>query len=152
MKSVLRVFILLSLVIITGSCTHNDGDIGPLFGYWRLDSLSVDGESENLYENTGVELYVFAFQSNVMYIQTMLPHLDYERAFGTWTLDGDVMTWHFRWTDGNNYTNYTEPEVLKLDPSGVTTLHVLRLTTSHLEVEYTDNEGKLIRYYLTKTK
>ncbi len=152
MKYLIRFTLLLTLLLTTGACTHNDGDIGPLFGYWRLDKMTVNDTPHNLYDNTGVELYAFAFQSNVMYIQTMLPHLDYDRAFGTWSLDGDVMTWHFRWTDMNNYANYTDPEALMLDPSGLTTLHVLRLTSSHLDVEYTDTDGKVIRYYLTKTK
>ncbi len=142
---------LLLIVVTMGACMHNNGDIGPLFGYWRLDEITVNDQPENLYDNTGVDLYAFAFQSNVMYIQTVYPHLDYDRAFGTWTLDGDVMTWHFRWTDDGNYSNYTEPEELMLDPTGLTTLHVIRLTSKHLDVEYTDTDGNLIRYYLTKT-
>ena len=152
MKYLLRLLILSLLVPAISSCTHNDGDIGPLFGYWRLDEVTVNDVPENLYDNTGVELYAFAFQSNVMYIQTVKAHLDYDRAFGIWSLDGDRMTWHFNWTDDGNYTNYTPPAALQLDPSGLTVMDVVKLTSSSLETVYTDQSGNSIRYYLSKTK
>ncbi len=152
MKHKLHLFLITLLLLPILSCTSNNGDIGPLFGFWRLDEVTVNDVPENLYNGTGVELYAFAFQSNVMYIQTVKPHLDYDRAFGTWTLEGDRMTWHFNWTDDGNFTNYIAPPALLLDPSGVTVMDVVRLTSSHLETVYTDQSGNSIRYYLSKTK
>ena len=33
-------------MLLTCVCTHNNGDIGPLFGTWALDCMSIDGEPQ----------------------------------------------------------------------------------------------------------
>ena len=45
-QNLINVAIALLLVIVATACTHNDGDIGPWFGLWRVERLTVDGKND----------------------------------------------------------------------------------------------------------
>lgn len=80
-KLYLIITFLASLAFV--SCTHNDGDIGPWFGDWRIVSYTVDGQdmtSENVSET------IISFQSQV--ITVVMPTDSYGSVYyrvGTWT-------------------------------------------------------------------
>ena len=44
-QNLMNAAIALLLVIVATACTHNDGDIGPWFGLWRVERLIVDGNN-----------------------------------------------------------------------------------------------------------
>lgn len=142
---------MIMMPFMLGSCTHNDGDIGPLFGFWRLDSMTENDREVTLY-NTSVLRYTFAFQSNVMYIQTLYPHNDSHRCYSSWVREGDTITFDFDNHDSANNDQYTPPAALGFDPSGVTVMNVSVLTSSSLVVGYTDDNGVKRVYYLSKTR
>ena len=41
-------YIICAIALLFGACTHNNGDIGPLFGTWALDGMTVDGTEADL--------------------------------------------------------------------------------------------------------
>ena len=77
-----------ALLFSTASCTHNNGDIGNLFGTWRMTSMTVDGEAAEGLRGD----YYWAFQNNI--IEFLVVDADShqpERRFGTLTDDGDYL-------------------------------------------------------------
>lgn len=151
MTKSIRILQLIIIMLAAASCTHNDGDIGPLFGFWRLEALAVDGNDVKLYDDETL-LYTFAFQDEVVLINTTLPHSDYDRCFGSWRRDGSTLTLDFDHTDSDDVTKYNPPAALMFDPSGVTTFDIIRLDSSHMTLAYTDAEGRRLTYYLKKTR
>ncbi len=39
---------LIIISLLCFGCTHNNGDIGPLFGTWVLDGMTVDGDKQDI--------------------------------------------------------------------------------------------------------
>ena len=69
MKHTLHLALLsLALLLALNSCSHNNGDIGPWFGLWHLESIDVDGTEQADYEGD----FFFMFQGKVFGIK----HLD----------------------------------------------------------------------------
>lgn len=150
-KTLTRLFLLLTIFLL-GSCTHNDGDIGELFGFWRLEEMQVNSTEVNLYADTDVQLYSFAFQSDIVLLQTVLPHNDYLRAFGSWKRDGSRLILNFDHSDNDDNTKYDVPEALGFNPSGVTDFEVLSLSGSAMTLRYTDSESTVRTYYFKKSR
>ena len=126
-----RTFLASILIIILGGCTHNDGDIGELFGWWTLDRMTADGVDQNLLDEH-VLLYTFTFQTSIVQLQQTLDHADFYRVKGTWERDDDMLLLNFGHTDtAGGY--YTPPAPLHLI-RGITPLSILTLThnTMHL--------------------
>lgn len=143
-------YIICALLAITlGSCTRNNGDIGDLFGTWRLIELKADGEAQPLY-NDETLLYTWAFQSEVIYIQTIRPHDEYNRAKGTWSRTGSVLALNFTHSDSDGPVYYTPPAALHLQPHAVTPLNIITLNHKEMRLYYTDTEGVKYEYYLKK--
>ncbi len=68
MKNIIVLFILW-MTILLPACTHNDGDIGPLFGQWKLVSIEKSGQKDT-YDNL-----FLSFQSSVLEFKTVTyPH------------------------------------------------------------------------------
>ncbi|MBE6310318.1 MAG: hypothetical protein E7080_04620 [Bacteroidales bacterium] len=57
----LKIYLIVILVSLLSACTRNDGDIGELFGMWRVVAIEVNDVELNDYSGT---LY-FEFQSGV---------------------------------------------------------------------------------------
>ena len=64
-KLIYTLFALVALLPLAG-CTHNNGDIGPWFGQWRVENITVNGEKDAEYKGN----LFFAFQSSVLRIST----------------------------------------------------------------------------------
>lgn len=145
----INILLLLIALVATTGCTRNNGDIGPLFGNWCLDSMKADGEEVELYDDTTL-LYVWGFQSSLVRIQTILPLNDYRFTMGTWTHEGNTLTLDFDHTDIDGDYNYTPPAPLHLEGHGITPLHITTLTGSVLKAEYTAPSGVKYEYTLHK--
>lgn len=55
------------LIAIAQGCTRNDGNIGPIWGMWRVTNLEINGEQKEGYEGN---LY-FSFQASVFMQKTV---------------------------------------------------------------------------------
>ena len=61
MKRISHILILFAVLLATG-CTHNNGDIGHLFGTWKVTEATIN---DRPYDFDGNTLF-FAFQNNVV--------------------------------------------------------------------------------------
>lgn len=144
-KSILLTVILLSVC----GCTRNNGDIGDFFGTWRLEELTADGVPTEL-TNQEHLVYTWAFQSHIIYIQTILPHDAYKRARGTWVQTDNILALDFNHTDIDGDLNYTPPAELHLVADGTTRLEIKEMTHKRMHLEYTADDGVRYAYYLKK--
>ena len=46
MKTISRIILLIVIALSFNACTHNNGDIGDLFGTWKLETITIDGEKD----------------------------------------------------------------------------------------------------------
>lgn len=87
MKHILAIA-LTCLLTISVSCTHNDGDIGPIFGQWKLISMQCEGT-----DIVGVkDLVYWSFQAQTIETKEVAePHTIY-RSYGNYRLqDGTLL-------------------------------------------------------------
>ena len=139
--------LILFLTILTG-CTRNNGDIGDLFGRWRVESLTIDGEAVSLYDDENL-LYTWSFQSSLMFITVIQPYESYYNIQGTWSRGDGVLSLNFGYTGNDGEKYYTPPANLYLN-RGVTDLKILKSSSRHLELEHTREDGKRYIYKLKK--
>lgn len=82
-------FIILSLLcLLATACTHNNGDIGPLFGKWKVTAIEADGMEQPQY---GGNIFL-SFQSHTVEVTEILPDHMRNDAFGNWSRTGDELT------------------------------------------------------------
>lgn len=74
-KNIILSAIVMMFAVLT-SCTHNNGDIGDMFGLWKVSSIQAEGSEENLAPN---DLFM-AFQNNVVKVRW---------AYGRWERNGN---------------------------------------------------------------
>ncbi len=131
------------------ACTHNNGDIGPWFGQWKLEALEADGEPVAEY---GGNIF-WAFQSDVLLIDEIMDDgLQYVMHTATWRHEGDKLIIDFRHSDSSSPStdgNYAAPAILGLQPRAVNTLTVEKLSSGHITLKY-DSGGKCMTYRLRK--
>lgn len=125
------------LILLCG-CTHNNGDIGPLFGKWKVTAIEVDGTEACDYAGN----VFWNFQSHTIGITAILP--DHERidGFGNWTLVNNILSLSFPDSD-------KLPPVQAALPSQCL-LEVVTLNTRHAIFRYRSAEGSSLTYFLTK--
>ncbi len=139
--------LIISLLFLIG-CTRNDGDIGDLFGRWRLESLTVDGIQEELYDEETL-LYSWSFQSSLLFIQVIQPYYSYYNVKGTWEREDNILRINFGYTGDDGEMYYAPPENLHLE-RGVNDMKILRLTSGELILERSgENDVKYV-YRLKK--
>lgn len=130
-------------------CTRNNGDIGWLFGEWRLDRMTADGAEVDLYPGGEDEaiLYTWSFQSDIIRINTMLPNHRRDEVFGSWEEKDDILELNFsyRYDDGL----FMPPPALHLVRGGITPLHIDSRGGKKAVFSYTADDGVSYTYYLS---
>lgn len=131
---------LLSLFLIAlASCTHNNGDIGTLFGQWKVRSVSYDG-IENPPEYRGDVFW--SFQNNVIAIQQSYPDQEAWTVYGTWILEDNTLSLDLRDQGGDMIPSMMLPQQAHLQ--------VLRKTGKEMILFYQPTEQESITYHLVK--
>lgn len=69
----------IALFILAG-CTRNDGDIGHLFGQWKLVSITRNGVDDPSYEGN---IY-WSFQNSTLEMKEVVAHNTVYQTFGNW--------------------------------------------------------------------
>lgn len=86
------------------SCMHNDGDIGNLFGTWKIDSITIDGEEDTKYDDN-----VFVqFQTEVVRLVEVQHNYDYVEYYGSWSRDGKNLLLDLHYTVDESVTAIPE--------------------------------------------
>ena len=140
--------VMISAVCI-GGCTHNDGDIGPWFGTWKLDSMTVDGVQDTEYADN----VIWKFQANIMSIVRVSENHGRYEVYGTWCEpQTDVLRIEFIYSDNNTpagtmrYSPLPETHL----PPGISDLDILEMKSGKLHLEYQSPDGTVYGYFLTK--
>ena len=83
----LKILFVVILVAIAHGCIRNDGNIGPIWGLWRVTNIEVDGKSIENYEGN---LY-FGFQASV-FMQKVVDEATYsdsQASYALWMYEGE---------------------------------------------------------------
>ncbi|MDE6266351.1 MAG: lipocalin-like domain-containing protein [Muribaculaceae bacterium] len=147
-------FILLTMISMTliSSCTHNNGDIGPWFGQWKLSELKIDGVADPAYKGD----VFWSFQTNIFMMKEMLTDGTGQWAdmrWGSWEeSDGELL---LIFTFSSDHTppgqgSYHPLPGMYLPTNQVSHLKILKYPGSKMELSYTTPEGKQITYYLER--
>lgn len=145
----LYILFILLLGFVHQGCTHNNGDIGDLFGTWRLESMTADGEELDLYSNL-TQLYTWAFQSHIIRIQDIRNNMDHSNCFGTWMQNDDELILNFTHENDNGNNGFLPPTPLHFETDGITKLTINRLSSKRLQTSYRNSDGIEYMYYLRK--
>ena len=81
-------FMLMILLVTMAGCRVNNGDIGPLYGCWNIESMTVDGEE---YEDWRSDIHPWTtveFQNNICMFKQALEPNDYLVNVCTWSWTG----------------------------------------------------------------
>lgn len=134
---------LLVMVFCTTACTHYKGGDPDLWGLWKLESITVDGNIDPDYNSN----YFFAFQGPIILIQEVDDEFHESiNHYGTWTLDRDAATLTLTFSYSNDETPpgegmYAPPtaifiygpdtvlEVIELNDKTMTLRHTASSTT-----------------------
>lgn len=146
-KYISLVFTLLMSVMMSTSCTHNNGDIGKWFGEWQLRSIEVNGTDDADYQGN----ILWKFQNNIIEMVSVTGHTQTEH-FGTWSDSDKELTLNFTHHDDNNPAGsdrYAPPSVTRL-PAAIVTLKIVKLSSSEIILQYAPDSSTLIVYTLRK--
>lgn len=109
------IFLLPAILLLTG-CTHANGDIGDLFGNWKLTSVkTTEGEPANIAENQ----IFWGFQSAVLQMTMLTGHEMAMRQYAMWHIDDNILFVDFDDPDfhpfsGYGFTNHMQMQILLL--------------------------------------
>lgn len=149
MKKIYHIMAILIVAVTFVSCTHNNGDIGEYFGTWKLETISVDGNTDSAY---GGDIF-WKFQTSVICMERVTELHDTENRWGTWAQIGsDVLRMDFTHHDDTHpegsdmYSPFPETYI----PNGVTDLTIMSMSGSSMVLGYTKDDGTVIKYNLKK--
>lgn len=153
MKTLINVVALWALALALAGCTHNNGDIGDLFGTWKLEKMMIDGDIDTDYDGD----IVWKFQSSIIEMQQVdgIYHETFN-SFGTWTRPADgVLKLDFTHTDTDHpspgFDKYSPLQSTRLPRAQVIELDVLELNGSKMRLRYIDASASMtIEYYFKK--
>lgn len=79
---------LLAIILLaSGACTRNDGDIGKQFGQWKLVSISRDGADDPSYKGN---IY-WSFQNSTIEMKEVTDEHEAYQAFGSYRISDNTM-------------------------------------------------------------
>ncbi len=127
------------VMVISGiACTRNNGDIGPIFGRWILESADCRNCPQITWEG---DLFL-AFQNDVVQMTQTFNDNYSESTFGS-----------FRLTDNTMFIDFKSP-LYPVNPAfGIPAqaeLQLLELTGNKLVIEYNPTEDSSITYTFHK--
>lgn len=81
MKKLNIILIFIAMLLPLSSCLHNNGDIGPWFGQWKVTEVQINGERDPKYKGDGF----FCFQSSTFKLVQSYPEDNSATSiFGNW--------------------------------------------------------------------
>ncbi|MDE6498969.1 MAG: lipocalin-like domain-containing protein [Muribaculaceae bacterium] len=137
--------------LIAGGCTHNDGDIGPLFGSWLVEDMTLDGERVAAGEEHG---YV-QFQGAVVMCKLIDDrHSLLFYSVGSYEREGDALLLNFTHSDNTTAPGelqYSAPQWLLLTPNAVNRMEILALDNKKMKLKHITPDGYIVEYSFRKT-
>lgn len=104
-------------------CTHNNGDIGPIFGKWKLTQILLDQQPAPNYTSPTF----WSFQNSTMGIIRLRDNNEYDEIYSNFQISDNTLTIDF---EDQTYTPF--PELLL--PDRQTQLQITKLTSSEMQL------------------
>lgn len=126
------------ILLAVAACTHNDGDIGPIFGQWQLTNVEGGTESNR---PADTDVMYWKFQSSVIEMYTVTPWHTSNNRFGNFRIADNTLFLDFPDSEGYGQPHLGLPRQCELQ--------ILRLDSKHLVVEYhpeTDAAGVVFTF------
>lgn len=83
-----KIICTLALLFVLTGCVQNNGNIGPWFGQWKVERLTIDGKDDPDYAGNAF----FRFQASVFSVCISYPDEHTSGTYyGTWTENGDYV-------------------------------------------------------------
>lgn len=151
MKRIHHIIITILALIGLSSCTHNNGDIGPWFGTWKVAEITINGSPDSSYAGN----LFWSFQTSVIGMTEINPTLGVTTAesWGSWEQQGDILRLNFTNTDDANPeqgSSKYSPRPSSHLPVGVSELQILSLSSSAVSLRYIASDGSIYEYSLKK--
>lgn len=101
MRIIRYIFTALLAIAALCSCTHNNGDIGPLFGQWKLTDIATTDAVTGTVTHNATSGVFLSFQNDVVTL-TQVYDGQHQSAlsYGKWELNGNSLTLYFDISDG----------------------------------------------------
>ena len=84
-KHIVSMMVLMVAVLLTSSCTKNNGNIGDIFGMWQIQSIQVNDQDATPTTKT---LYL-SFQSNALLLRGANDSKRTDEVYGSFVHEGD---------------------------------------------------------------
>lgn len=127
------------ILIVMGSCIHNGGAAGGLFGKWHL--VRIDGINIAPPDIDNTEIY-FSFQKDVMMLQRDKGFHEFSVSYAT-----------FQVSDNHLLLNFPPEYPAPFEETGLarqSDLTILKHTGKELELRYNPSPDESLIYYLEK--
>ena len=150
MKKV-SIFIVLLMSLAMAGC-QNNGNIGWLFGVWRINSYTVDGVEQT---DPLISRSTIAFQGEIVEIVAVVD--DYQSRItrnGTWHEDGNDFTLNFTHSDDMRPAGtgvYEAPGWLGMTSDFPMQMTISDQTSDRFTLTWEDGDGLVKVYELQKT-
>lgn len=149
MKKYISILTLTATLLMMASCSHNNGDIGPWFGQWKLIEIKVDGVTDYSYNGN----IFWSFQTHVFQMKEVIGDISpvSDTRWGTWEENGGELLLNFTYMNSEHKEIYYDPLTATfLPPHEISRLKILKRPGSEMELSYTSPDGKLITYFLKR--
>ncbi len=146
MKRLLYIILLLATAYTITGCMHNGGDIGHLFGQWRLEYIDSNQGTEPC------DTVFFSFQSDVFQVRKVIYNTyDYVGFIGQYEQDEEHIKFNFYNHNGSEVTTPEATEKMLVD---LASLHITTTSPLFKIIKLQRNEMILehesYQYYFTK--
>lgn len=101
MRIIGYIFTALLAIAALCSCTHNNGDIGPLFGQWKITDIATTDAVTGTVTHNATSGAFLSFQNDVVTL-TQVYDGQHQSAlsYGQWELNGNSLILYFDISDG----------------------------------------------------
>lgn len=142
------IIMICSVVALFSSCTQNNGDLDGLFGAWKVESITADGEVDAGYDGD----MIWKFQNNIVALSVVGDNHYYVNHMGTFTREGNTLVFNFTHSDDAHppVSGAYVPPAQSHFPASIFGVTILKLTGSEMKLQYIDNQGVTYIYNLKK--
>ena len=139
MKHVISLGIIVSFYLLTLSGCQNNGDIGDLYGQWKIIRIECEGDASlpGEYENN----IFWSFQNQTICVTGVWEYYN-SLDYGNWRIEDNTFFYSFPDKE------FAPPVILSLPREGK--LQIVKLTGSEFILTYHPDLDSSITYYLKK--
>lgn len=132
--------LLVLILSLCAGCTHNNGDIGPFFGKWKMQRMTINGVDDASYKCN----VFWSFQSSTIGFIRVVSDTRYNDTFGNWAVDDAYTTMRLSFPDE------IFPPFSELQLERESELEIVKIKGPEMILKYITKDSDEIVYYLEK--